>query len=277
MADKKISALNSATTPLAGTEVLPIVQGGNTVKVAVTDLTKGRTTLAAFLGVNNNSPADYVEVSGSGANGIRVSRTGALTQYITLSSGSTGPSIDGSSALGEVSIGVNASRKFVVNNAGNTINNFGNYVVGTAGKGIDFSANAHAAGMTSELLNDYEEGTWTPTAVSTGGAITSYTSAATYTKVGRLVYINGYVQITNPGTASGGLIIDAIPYVNGNAGVSGKGQQLALVRESENTGQTYLGFMLSNSTQLRISALTGGAISWVANDQYSFSLCYYTT
>jgi hypothetical protein len=33
MADTKISALTSATTPLAGTEVLPIVQSGTTVKV----------------------------------------------------------------------------------------------------------------------------------------------------------------------------------------------------------------------------------------------------
>jgi hypothetical protein len=42
MADKKISALTAATTPLAGTEVLPIVQSGATVKVSVTDLTAGR-------------------------------------------------------------------------------------------------------------------------------------------------------------------------------------------------------------------------------------------
>jgi hypothetical protein len=42
MADKKISALTGATTPLAGTEVLPIVQSGATVKVAVNDLTAGR-------------------------------------------------------------------------------------------------------------------------------------------------------------------------------------------------------------------------------------------
>jgi hypothetical protein len=42
MADKKISALTAASTPLAGTEVLPIVQSGSTVKVAVSDLTAGR-------------------------------------------------------------------------------------------------------------------------------------------------------------------------------------------------------------------------------------------
>lgn len=42
MADKKISALTAAATPLAGTEVLPIVQSGSTVKVSVSDLTAGR-------------------------------------------------------------------------------------------------------------------------------------------------------------------------------------------------------------------------------------------
>ena len=42
MADKKISQLTSATVPLAGTEVLPIVQAGSTVKVPVSDLTAGR-------------------------------------------------------------------------------------------------------------------------------------------------------------------------------------------------------------------------------------------
>jgi len=43
MADKKISQLTSATTPVAGTETLPIVQSGNTVKLPINDLTAGRT------------------------------------------------------------------------------------------------------------------------------------------------------------------------------------------------------------------------------------------
>lgn len=49
MADVKISQLTSATTPLAGTEVLPIVQSGATKKVAVSDLTAGRDVAAANL------------------------------------------------------------------------------------------------------------------------------------------------------------------------------------------------------------------------------------
>ena len=42
MADVKISGLPAATTPVAGTEVLPIVQSGATKKVAISDLTSGR-------------------------------------------------------------------------------------------------------------------------------------------------------------------------------------------------------------------------------------------
>lgn len=53
MADKKISALTGATTPLAGTEVLPIVQSGSTVKVAVSDLTAGRAVSMTDLTATN--------------------------------------------------------------------------------------------------------------------------------------------------------------------------------------------------------------------------------
>lgn len=53
MADKKISALTGATTPLAGTEVLPIVQGGNTKKVTVAELT---TTIKELVELNHSDP-----------------------------------------------------------------------------------------------------------------------------------------------------------------------------------------------------------------------------
>lgn len=46
MADVKISGLPGATTPVAGTEVLPIVQGGVTKQVSITNLTSGKTVPA---------------------------------------------------------------------------------------------------------------------------------------------------------------------------------------------------------------------------------------
>jgi len=53
MADLKISQLTNATTPLAGTEVIPVVQGGTTKKVPVADLTAGREVAMAQLDVDN--------------------------------------------------------------------------------------------------------------------------------------------------------------------------------------------------------------------------------
>lgn len=73
----------------------------------------------------------------------------------------------------------------------------GNLVIGTAGNGIDFSATAGTG--TSELLNDYEEGTWTPTDNSGAGlSFTVYN--ATYTKIGRLVEVEAAIYF--PTTAS---------------------------------------------------------------------------
>lgn len=59
MENKKISALASSTTPLAGTEVLPIVQSSTTVKVSVDNLTAGR-VINALSGAFSVTSADAV-------------------------------------------------------------------------------------------------------------------------------------------------------------------------------------------------------------------------
>jgi hypothetical protein len=63
MADQKISGLPNATTPVAGTEVLPIVQGGNTVKVSIGNLTAGRSISTAGASLDG-----AVVINESGAN-----------------------------------------------------------------------------------------------------------------------------------------------------------------------------------------------------------------
>jgi len=67
MADKKISALTAATTPLAGTEVLPIVQSNVTVKVATNDLT--------VKNVRSNATTGILQVAGPTAGATRVMTT----------------------------------------------------------------------------------------------------------------------------------------------------------------------------------------------------------
>lgn len=50
MANTKISALTAASTPVAGTEVLPIVQSSTTVKLAISDITPGLSTITTAKG-----------------------------------------------------------------------------------------------------------------------------------------------------------------------------------------------------------------------------------
>ena len=76
-----------------------------------------------------------------------------------------------------------------VDDNGNTHVGIGNLVIGTSGKGIDFSAVTHATGKTSELLDAYEEGTWTPTYRTSDGSsitVTTYNRQhGRYTRIGR--------------------------------------------------------------------------------------------
>lgn len=82
MADKKISALTAASTPLAGTEVLPIVQSGSTVKVAVNDLTAGRAASAlSFTGTSSNASGNAPLVA---ANTNNTATTGKYTGLLMV-------------------------------------------------------------------------------------------------------------------------------------------------------------------------------------------------
>jgi hypothetical protein len=69
------------------------------------------------------------------------------------------------------------------------------------GIGFNWAYNPAAAGMTSKVLSDYEEGTWTPsfTSLTTSGTVTT---TATYTKVGRLVHCTVSIVGTGGGTSS---------------------------------------------------------------------------
>jgi hypothetical protein len=81
----------------------------------------------------------------------------------------------------------------------------------TSGAGITFPA-TQSASTDANTLDDYEEGTWTPTVTSGSGSITTYTASATYTKIGRVVCLNIRVTLTTVGTAGGYLRITNLPF-----------------------------------------------------------------
>ena len=82
------------------------------------------------------------------------------------------------------------------------------------GKGIDFSATAGTG--TSELFDDYEEGTWTPTLYGSGGgsATIGTINLATYTKVGNTVHLVAYLGGIDLSTHTivGNVRLGGLPY-----------------------------------------------------------------
>ena len=152
MADTKISALPASTTPLTGTEVLPIVQIGVTKQVSVDNLTAGRAVATGALTV-----------------------TGAMSATTTGQVGTT--------------LGVGAATP------------------SASGAGITFPA-TQSASSNANTLDDYEEGTWTPTV---GGTATYSIQEGRYTKIGRQVTIQGIIQISVIGTGSA-TTISGLPF-----------------------------------------------------------------
>ena len=129
----------------------------------------------------------------------------------------------------------------------------GNLVIGTSGKGIDFSATGDGSGTdTSELLDDYEEGTWTPTV--TGGTIIS--SGAYYTKIGRVVHWYLYGYVSNTANDGATFKINGLPY---NVG----GNSTGLQNYYGNVGSLNYTSSANNAGLQRLAILAHGATDYI--------------
>ena len=96
----------------------------------------------------------------------------------------------------------------------------GNVTV-ASGHGIDFSAvTSSGSGSTSALLDDYEEGTWTPS-FQAGFSATNYSQQfGRYVKIGGLIMVNYWIYTAGSGNTSNGagVIMQGLPF---NTGASG--------------------------------------------------------
>ena len=85
MANTKISALPASTTPLAGTEVLPIVQSTTTKQVSVANLTAGRAVATGALTVTGAATvSSTLGVTGAATLSSTLGVTGAATLSSSL-------------------------------------------------------------------------------------------------------------------------------------------------------------------------------------------------
>lgn len=219
MSNSKISALTSATTPLAGTEVLPIVQSGATKQVSVANLTAGRAVSVATLSLASDAGSllNAAPITGTAATYFTISNTGGSFYVGKDNSAGSNFGISYASVLWNsgaypILFATNGTRRVSIDGTtGDTTISTGNLVIGTSGKGIDFSATPGTG--TSELLADYEEGTFTPTIIgtTTAGTGTYTTQIGRYTKVGNRVHFSINVEWTAH-TGTGFMRVAGLPF-----------------------------------------------------------------
>lgn len=150
----------------------------------------------------------------------------------------------------------------------------GDLVVNTAGKGVDFSANTNATGMTSELLDWYEEGIWTPT-LSFGGASTgiTYVSGYTggrYTRIGNRVFAQGNLILSDKGSATGSAAINGLPFTALNA--LDAYPAVALAFRNVSFANQFQGLVIANTARIGLFEITeAGAVTDITNADFSNS------
>ena len=122
---------------------------------------------------------------------------------------------------------VNGAEKMRIKDGGNVTIEDGNLVV-ASGHGIDFAATGDGSGTdTSEVLDDYEEGTWTPSLTGSGSNPSlSYTNRGQgggYIKVGQMCTAWWYSEVDTVSTdGSGTLHMSGLPYASADYQIGGE-------------------------------------------------------
>ena len=267
------ATLASATITGAATVGTTLgVTGVSTLASAVVtgDLTVDTSTLKVdsannYVGIGTTSPAQKLHADNQ-ANSCFIRATSTQNSAgFDFGVGGTGD------ATAYINNRNNTPIAFAINNTeAMRLNTTGNLAFVT-GKGIDFSATTEGSGtMTSELLNDYEEGTFTPTVIgaTTAGVGVYTTQVGRYTKIGNLVTVQVYLG-WSAHTGTGNMRFGNFPFntssdSGSNNGVSfGYVNNIALSASNVLTGLTGIGNSYVDAYQYPVG---GGASTAVPID-----------
>ena len=228
-----------------------------------------------LLGTNTigSADADDLILATSGNTGITIRSDAAQNGMIYFADGTSGATqyagfiqyYHGSSNT--MYFGAGAATRMEVASNGDVKINDGNLDIATAGHGINFGATSQASGATSELFDDYEEGTWSPDFYYHSSVADVY---GHYNKIGRMVY--AYFTGTIYSTQSNQQRIDNLPFTTenftGGAGGVARGYQNFDIQNGpvyyieENT--TKLHFYKDNGAAMQAGDLNGLSVRGVA-------------
>ena len=121
---------------------------------------------------------------------------------------------------------------------------------------------------TANTLDDYEEGTWTPRLQDlNGNEASAYTSGypvGTYTKVGRHVWVNFSIRITNKGSMTGNYVhVAGLPF---NRDATGEGRGTGTI--------DYYSGLASSRSYLALDCTSTTSVMWLVGGSNSTSTSY---
>ena len=245
---------------------------------------EGQLTFDGDIDINSDLTVDgNIDVTGEAS-------IGTVSSAKTLTVGGTGLRVESTASADFYSVGQDA----IVSNNGTSNFKFwnngvesiridsssnvkvlvGNLVIGTSGKGIDFSATAGTG--TSELLSDYEEGTFTPQLLF-GGASVGMTGSfvGRYTKVGRVVYYTAVIYLSAKGSSTGNTTISGFPFASSASSTFYEGKM-----DTDNvTGMAYqfVATMPTSATTLNVYVNVNGTQNNVGDGSYADNSRLYIT
>jgi hypothetical protein len=120
------------------------------------------------------------------------------------------------------------------------------------GIGITFPA-TQSASTDANTLDDYEEGTWSATITTSGGSVTIGSQTCTYTKVGRLVVLNGAIALSAISSPTGQFTITNLPFI---PSVTNSGGATCFLQNIASTTATALYVELATTPRIYIAKST---------------------
>lgn len=156
----------------------------------------------------------FINTSNANGSHIRLQTSGTTKTFFGQASGISG-TLGGADdfgvmTAGKFSVGTNgsATKRFEIETGGDVKVSTGNLVIGTAGQGIDFSAQTatsqSGASTVSEVLDHYEEGTFTPVIGASNGSSTSTysTQNGRYTRIGNICAVEIQIVLASLSTST---------------------------------------------------------------------------
>lgn len=160
----------------------------------------------------------------------------------------------------------------------------GNATPAASGAGITFPS-SQSSSTDVNTLDDYEEGTWTPGVIGDGGSAgaVAFTSAGWYTKIGRVVTLQGYVIFSNLGSWTGRVGITGVPFSSNVGGAYGSATGSFLTIAGALTMQCAIGTVSFTAIYFPWSSNSGGGgdsvrfSNMAANTVFAFTVTHMTS